>query len=112
MLLAEEQQAHKSHGTSQPSSSSSSNSSVHHSLVQLHQAALHQQALLQHAECAAAPAVAAMQQLAVQTDMQIQQLEAENQRLQVSGGTCSLCLIRQRTLVCTSQQKHYLFTQF
>lgn len=80
-LLAEEQQAHQL--SSSNSSTHSSGSSIHKSLLQLHQAALHQEALLQHAECCAAPALATMQQLSVQADLQVQQLEAENNRLQV-----------------------------
>eukprot|EP00878_Enallax_costatus_P014132 GHUV01014781.1.p1 GENE.GHUV01014781.1~~GHUV01014781.1.p1 ORF type:complete len:297 (+),score=86.88 GHUV01014781.1:958-1848(+) len=79
MLLAEELQAHRLHSSS---SSQPISSNIHQPLLQLHDASLHQQALLQHAECCAAPALAMMRQLASQADLQMQQLEAENQRLQ------------------------------
>jgi hypothetical protein len=81
MLLAEEQAAHEQHKAS--SSSTNSCSSVHEALLQLHDSALHQQALLQHAECVLAPAVAAMRALSMQADLQEQQLQADNKRLQV-----------------------------
>jgi hypothetical protein len=84
MLLAEEQAAHEQHKAS--SSSTNSCSSVHEALLQLHDSALHQQALLQHAECVLAPAVAAMRALSLQADMQEQQLQADNKRLQVWCG--------------------------
>jgi hypothetical protein len=79
MLLAEEQAAHQQH----KASSSSNSSSLHEALLQLHDSAMHQQALLQHAECVLAPAVAAMRALSLQADVQEQQLQADNKRLQV-----------------------------
>lgn len=80
MLLAEEQAAHQQH---KASSSNHNSSSVHEALLQLHDSAMHQQALLQHAECVLAPAVAAMRALSLQADVQEQQLQEDNKRLQV-----------------------------
>jgi len=81
MLLAEEVAAHKQRTGS--STGSSSSSSIQQALLQLLDAASHQQALLQHAECVLAPALQAMRQMAAQQELQVQQLEADNTRLQV-----------------------------
>eukprot|EP00879_Flechtneria_rotunda_P026811 GHRR01028641.1.p1 GENE.GHRR01028641.1~~GHRR01028641.1.p1 ORF type:complete len:233 (+),score=100.35 GHRR01028641.1:115-813(+) len=91
LLLEEEEQVHQQHlASGNKSSSTSSNqqglggaSDLHAALKQLLHAAEQQQALLQHAECVLAPALAAMQQLSLQSDLQEQQLKADNARLQV-----------------------------
>lgn len=85
MLLAEEQEAHQQRITSS-SMAGGSISDVHSALLRIHETAIYQQALLQHAECVLAPAVAAMRALAMQADLEVQQLEADNSRLQV--GAC------------------------
>lgn len=82
MLLAEEVAAHKQHASSGQAAISSS---AHAALLKLLDAATHQQALLQHADCVLAPALAAMQQLRLQQELQVQQLQADNQRMQVGG---------------------------
>jgi RecB family exonuclease len=56
-------------------------SQLHAALLALYDAGVHQQALMQHAECELAPALAAMQQLAVQADIQQQQLQQEHEWL-------------------------------
>ncbi|KAF8068387.1 brcc3 [Scenedesmus sp. PABB004] len=78
MLLEEEQQAHQQH----TGGSAAPRGALHAALLAMHGAAVQQQALLQHAECVLAPALAAMQQLAAQADLQAAQLEADNARLQ------------------------------
>lgn len=100
MLLAEEQQAH---GQRSSSGAGAPASDAHGALLQLRDAALHQGALIQHAECVLAPALAAMQQLCAQADLQAQQLADDNARLEkVRRGraacTCLLLEAPSRTL--------------
>lgn len=80
MLLAEEVAAHEQL-TGKPAQQTGQ--SVHAALLRLLHAASHQQALLQHAECVLAPAVQVMRQLEAQQQLQVQQLQAENERLKV-----------------------------
>jgi hypothetical protein len=93
MLLAEEVAAHQQL-TGKPSSpDQQAGKSVHAALLRLLHAASHQQALLQHAECVLAPAVQVMRQLEAQQQLQVQQLQAENERLKVCmQQACLLCL--------------------
>lgn len=82
MLLAEEVAAHEQLA-GKPSPVQQAGKNVHAALLRLLHAASHQQALLQHAECVLAPAVQVMRQLEAQQQLQVQQLQAENERLKV-----------------------------
>jgi hypothetical protein len=88
MLLAEEVAAHEQL-TGKPSPTQQAGQSVHAALLRLLHAASHQQALLQHAECVLAPAVQVMRQLEAQQQLQVQQLQAENERLKVCLRVCN-----------------------
>ncbi len=78
-LLAEEQQAH---AAAAAAPTRAAVTGLHAALLQLQDSAAHQLSLLAHAECALAPALVALQAQVSQSDVQVAQLEADNQRLQ------------------------------
>lgn len=99
MLLAEEVAA-RQQVTAAGSGKACSRSAVQAALLKLLDAASHQQALLQHAECVLAPALMVVQQMSAQQQLQAQQLEAENTRLQVCGAACWVGSLQGANVTC------------